>query len=1594
MLNTPAIYGLGGASDVAKITTGTLIWNGLGNGVFRNSNTAPASMPPPPVVPGGPGTGSGTLEVIADEIVFGYQKFTVADTQLTLDHLALGFSTVNMTASQRITANNRNTFSVYQSGTSASTYAGGNLNLITPLLTGEGSSINRIAAGGALSLTAPAGSTAARTDVIGAEIGLKGQTVSIASTIALPSGKLTVEADGNLMLTDNARIDVAGREITMIDVKKYSWGGDVTLTSNHGDVTQASGAVIDLSATNNNAGTLTVSAVDATAGSVTLSGSIFGSATGTYDAGGTIVPYLGGEIDIHAQAIADFVGLNHRLSDSGVFGARSFQIKKEGTNLVIGNELKANSIDVSVDGGSLTVVGLVDASGPQVGSIRLSARDGLTLASNAVLDAHGTDLRVDSYGQPIDAANRAVVDLTSGIGDLVLSPGATIDLRSADNVARGTLTLNAPRRGGVGGTGDGANDIGISAGGPLGIRGAKSIAVNGMRTYTDAPSRDPGADGKPLQAITQAYLDGIHAQSTAFVDAAIANGNLQGRLAGLKAYTSAFHLRPGVEIATATADGNLVVEGDLDLSGYRYASLNPNTQKTAVYGSGEVGTLAVRAGGDILVNGSITDGFAPPPKTNTPDDNGWRVTGILTSDVVAYSGTLQGGVSGTTTIIPANPNSTFVTNFDFTVRQGTQLRRGVQVPFAFEAAVGVVVPAWAAAAGGWTATANIYDASGAVLFSVGQRVNITLPAGTRFAAGTVLPSTDQATIAGSLTIRATVVTKGSPLNVFVSNLSLGAPVVLNPGDVLPVGTNLNGATVQLRPTGPDGAQGKIYAIAPMLAAGSQSWSMRIVSGADTTAADNRMLNLVGTGDMVLNDLHFSNPTLSALGISVIRTGTGDLDLRAGGDFQMKSLYGIYTAGTQSADVGPNGSDPFNLQRGFMVNNSRVGTSVFDSASAAYEWLVRGPSSVYQAWYPINGGDLALTVEGSATGFAMRNTNDVGNWLWRQGGDIAGQPTAWWINFGTYTAPFSTSTGTAVAGGVKGFTGLGTLGGGNIDVAIGSDGGIVAPIGSSTSPVSQALNIAIGGTGRVTSNGLVQTGGGDLRLRVGGGLNPFDPNINSSGSAFPNWSNSGGVIANLRGSIDVDAGAIGRIDLSYGFVNGINVDPRPVDPDVATYGRSSGGVVLALGDATTTLSSRGDLVLAQADDAGRAEIPNTTPYSVTTAGVTTSYQGGGKTSFSLWTDRTTVDLFAAGGNLTPVTARSTDYPATLRAVAAEGSIYYGGPRDNINPAVTSLVLAPSARGQLEILAGQSIYAAGMPISMSGADPSVMPTPFHPAFYGYTTSNTRTNSNLSPDGDGIASLYTFGGNTITTDLHAGDDVPQRFYAVEGDIVGLRTGEIIDFWRNTNTSSRKSFNSGYIAAKPVRIIAGRDIVGAGERPYTISNGDPYYASSSRYGVFSRGNIVYHANETDVSIVQAGRDIVYANFQAAGPGTLELTAGRNIYQADQGSITSRRAGARRYAPRRQHLHAGRHGRERARLCGARQALSQPSQSCHGRRAAGGPVRQGRQDLRERACSLAEGAFWLRRNCGRSGQVLRGIAVGAAARVPADRVLLRTARG
>ncbi|MCC7596488.1 filamentous hemagglutinin family protein [Janthinobacterium sp. FW305-129] len=1615
VLTTPAMYGQGGADAVATIRTANLIWGG-------------ALSPAGNVITRGAGTGSGTLNLEAERIDFGFGPFTQPAGVASFDRLALGFGKVNLKASGQVTANHKGSLSVYQAQGAYETgkgyqYSGGNLHISTPLLTGDAGSAHSYTAGGALTVAAPAGAAPAapvrNNAALGAQLALNGDSVTVATAVVLPSGKLTISAQHDISVADGARIDMAGRKSTFFDVDKYSWGGDVTLDSRAGDIRAASGAVIDLSAENNRAGSLKAVALDGAAGMVDLQGKILGGASGSYDAGGTVVPYKKGSVDVRAQTLgaggtldSQFASLNTRLTEGGVTGGRSFQLKQG--DLTIVNELKAGEVQVSLDNGRLTVAGTIDASGERVGSIRLAGKHGLTLAGNAVLDAHGTLLRVDSYGKIIDSPNRAMVELNAGEGTLDLAGGAQIDVRHGtvavagkgkgehDGAARGTVELSAPRlgSGGVRTDLDAATfgDIAIAAGGGLTIRGAKSIAVNAMQRYDDAAyATDLSASGRPYQVIDQAYLDGKHADSTAFIDAALANTNLRNiKLAGLTtaAYAEALHLRPGVDIVSKTADGDLVVRGDLDLSGMRYASLNPRFPHTAVRGSGEVGSLLLRAGGDLSIYGSINDGFAPPPATK--DDGGWVLLpgrDINGSDVIVPG---QGVTVADGTLFPGG----IALNYDVPLK-GFNLLADTRLPVAATLDQAVTLPA------GTVLAAAVRDSAGNIVHAAGSLLATaqTLTAGMRLDAGSVL--------AQAVKVRAMTWPKGVPLpgvagerSVFALNGNLALAV----GALIPSGTDVklmpNVDSIQLRPD-VAGSQGKLWAIAPMLAEGSQAWGMRLVAGADLEAADTRGVQAHPShGTLRLADSHYGmygilippkgvqywskeageqgiegvvagepiseeflnqngttiaqfcadtpgwcdlrvayvwtkagaeefaddnvkagdlldpvalkwpticedNPTwcglpnatfdykASSLRHSVLRTGTGDLDLVSGGDLRVDSLYGVYTAGMSSTAT--SAGDPFNQARARNADGK-----VLNNPDGAHEHLVDGGAdSIYRAWYPDQGGNLLLQVAGDLSGSlidaavasnlrpvskdGMADSVAVGNWLWRQGsGGVATggapQPTAWWINFGSYVARDT------LADTVLGFTGFGTLGGGNLRADVAGDAGVLAPLtGSSYSENinrrSQGLLLAVGGTGRVQADGsLLLTGGGDLDLRVGGALNP---------ASKPGGGHLNGALVDLRGHVETLATQLGSVALEYGTRNTDHVplETRAFDAFRATRASPRGGMTLVPGDATFNVATLGDQVLQDVADPGRVTAFNATPFTGAAG-----EQGFGYSWFSLWTPRTALDLFSAGGNMTPLTApvgTATDlaivYPSIVRAAAANGSLYYGKTIADWGSAsvyADPLVLAPSSNAQLQWLASDSIYAGGYAISQSGAAADSIATPFKPGFTGWDIKSYVTSplaSNVSSTGTPATKwnfpLFAFGPNSSAGSANSGTQAA-RIYAVTGDLVGVNSGRILAF-----SDAKHAGITWYEGGQPVWMKAGRDIVGSGTAQLEAINGQ---ASGSEMRFANISNLVVHNNAYDVSLVSAGRDILNSSFNVAGPGTLDISAGRNILMQDKGSVVS----------------------------------------------------------------------------------------------------------
>ncbi|VVE66997.1 Heme/hemopexin-binding protein [Pandoraea anapnoica] len=1331
VLKTPAIYGYGGSADHATVAADRLTWNGV------------AGASAPAIAAGGPGTGSGTLSLVAREIDLG--QFSSTDTT-NVTRTIYGFGNVDLTASERIVSAGRSTLFVYQAPSTQSgavfgqSGTGGNLTLATPLLSATQKSVTGYVAGGALNVVAPAGTapSAATSTIAGAEIDLTGDSVRLGSTVLLPSGKLAVDATNDIVLADGSRIDLSGQKSAVQDATVYGFGGTLLLTSAQGNVTQSAGSVMDVSAQNNNAGDIVI---DAGNGTVALNGQLRGAAN---------TGYLSGDFGASAGSFADFAGLNASLTTGGFFDARSF-VQKHG-DLNVGNGVKAHNVNISVDGGSLTVDGTIDASGSASGTIRLSAANGLTLSGTSLLDAHSTKLQVDSYGAPIEAKNRGHIELTTASGTMTLSPGATLDLSTPGGTNYGEVILNAVR------TSETSGDIAINASGPLNIRGANSVALNGFWTYNL-----PAGSG-----ISQGTLDGYDAASTSFINAAAANSFLATRTAGLSALGSAYHLRPGVQIASV---GDLSTIGDIDLAKFRYGPNANRDPNSASYGAGEPMALVVRAGGNLTIGGSISDGF----RASAGAPAQFSLIDVTTAPYFKKQTNVVGG-------------ATFTYWFD--ENNDLYLANAWTVP-------NDAFYNW------WT-----INWWGPYVDTQGNSYNPgdTIPAGTTLSAS----------------------------NSYGFGFEAGN---------MPAFSALTSPAVAPSPATSPGAA--------MLAAGSLSTSLRLVGGADLASADQRAMRttraLAGQGNVTLSDASYNNGQ-RATTFSLLRTGTGNLDILAAGSFSEATPFGVYTAGTTSAPIlAANGTDPYNLP---------------NTASA-------GGVNV---WYPEHGGDVLISAQQDVTGNIQMNDNSsryvdsniTSNWLWRQGGaGLTTDPTAWGINFGAMVKvnPYN------VTPGIVGFQGIGTLGGGNLTLIAGRNAGVMA---SDNVLKSTGLDLAVASTGRVLADGtVVQTGGGDLTVKVGGMLNG-----RASVVAADRPGDYFGSVTALRGDTTIDAGSIGAT-APYG--NGAywkSYDPR-AQPITTIKGVTvTRGPMVVPGDGVVSVSARGDLVLGGVGDAGMTLGTDVDGSYYTSATGTVSK--GGNTRFTLYRPETGIRLFTAGGDVVPLdggvgsdgstSTNGTSYlPGSLSVVAANGDIRFNtaltpsDPRGNIE-------LISSPVGQLDMLAAGSIYGQGATVAMSGADMSSLATPRHPFFQALKVSNLNSASVDAAILRTSNNPLAYGEDTVTSLLHAQDSVAARVYAgidIDDLSLGLTIPKLIN---DPVAGFIPTHSTWYIAAKPFEVMAGRDIVGVGATPNTFLN----------------------PTGSDISRMQAGRDILFQSANIVGPGLLQMQAGRNLYQGYYGMLTS----------------------------------------------------------------------------------------------------------
>lgn len=594
------------------------------------------------------------------------------------------------------------------------------------------------------------------------------------------------------------------------------------------------------------------------------------------------------------------------------------------------------------------------------------------------------------------------------------------------------------------------------------------------------------------------------------------------------------------------------------------------------------------------------------------------------------------------------------------------------------------------------------------------------------------------------------------------------------------------------------------AFATLLGGGSSSY--RIVSGADVQSANPLALQPVstlanagatsaGTGNVMLSG-HTSYVDRNGLTLVepvTIRTGTGSIDVAAGNEV---SLFDTSRTADSSTLTIPGVI--------YTAGAPAAGAPPVGAAIA----IARGASGtqdvlVTPAVNPDSAGDITIHAQGDITG--MQNVIDTAGAVTGGAGNSIGQ---YWWQWMEVTAG-TTSNGQIVLAPLTrtsidfGAFDQGVMSvGGNVSI---SAGGNISDLAVSL-PTTWYLN----GSGKP-----VTVGGGNLTVRAGGDI--------LSGDYF---------VAKGQGTISA-GGRIGS--------------------DIVVSSPQTGVGSIAVSTVLATQDGIFDVTARQGVDIGQVLNPSyastfAPPGDQPTRTVRLDYYGqypdnqaySPTSAVNVLSTTGDVRLGALGGLLT---GANGILPANVNLTAFGGgiSIDSGG------------VLYPSAVGQLNLVADQSVYLSNVAakqtnvalpntFGMSDADPSRMPSPTNPQVN--VSIPALTNVTIAAHATGA--------------LHGDDTLPARLYSLNGSIVngGIDTSASGDgFYQNLVTLS---------IDKPALLQAGQDIVNLA-----------FWGQNLRSSDVTR--IVAGRDIYDTPIPNTGGGAVPV-LAVGGPGWFDVQAGRNI--------------------------------------------------------------------------------------------------------------------
>lgn len=720
----------------------------------------------------------------------------------------------------------------------------------------------------------------------------------------------------------------------------------------------------------------------------------------TLDSGGLVGH--GGDSDVAALNVSGTLQLSNlqgTLASPVSGGTGALQLNAQDVKLASGN------VPVSgFNAVSLNAAGQISASADTTmstsGDLTLSATRlttqpavtmGFTAAGKLALTAPSsgatlspvTDLggQIQLTGQSVDIgtaidlpAGKVSISSTGGLSgsDVVLDPGASINVAGMTRVYDG---VNVAAPGGSISIGSAGNVLlarGSSvdlSGATGGAAGSLTIAATTGKVDVNGGLKGAGGGGKGGSFSVDAMQIGDADSTSGFVALNTAlnsdgfTGDRSVRLRGVGDLN--VDTITGTSVQLVADQGNVSVAGPIDVSGSSAGSvllaasgdvtLSGNIDAHAT-GAGQTGgrvELMTSTGGVYFKPGAAINVAGGPADSSGEVGTGGTVLARVPQDTVLAAAAASGGTGvvwqGTVTGAQTTTLEAFRTyNVDGALSQSDP---AVQQMFTdaqtFMSNAGTLLGNLRLPSGSSLVLApgieiDDTDTSSPLTISsnwnlFNWRFNMAQDPNT----GAIIPGSG---VPGILTLRAAA-------GIELDNAAL------SDGFTLASGTGLNAA--------------RAYTLPPT---NSDSWSYRLIGGADTGSADVLAVNA-------------SAPANVSLTNSTVRTGNGFIDVATSGDLVLgdqKSV--IYTAGV----AGP----------GIPLTGNNL------------------PGSLKGLAYPTDGGDIRITAAGDIVGAPTNQF--VTPWLWRVGGGSRNSAAAWTVSFQNFQQ------------------GVAALGGGNVTVNAGGD----------------------------------------------------------------------------------------------------------------------------------------------------------------------------------------------------------------------------------------------------------------------------------------------------------------------------------------------------------------------------------------------------------------------------------------------------------------------------------------------------------------------------------------------------------------------------